>query len=246
MSKTSDGSMTVLEHLSELRLRLILSAVVLLAAAVFSFTRIGWVRSFLTAPLEGLQLIYLSPPEALTANLRLALVAGAVLAAPLLLYQFMAFLFPAFERREKLLAVVTLFGACVLFCSGVFFAYRIAFPFTIKFFLQFASATLDPQFTISEYLSFVISFHLAFGVVFQLPLVTWALGRMGLLSAQFLRRHRKTALLIMLVLAAVITPPDIISQLVMLGPLFFLYELGILMVVISERKRAKALAQQEL
>jgi sec-independent protein translocase protein TatC len=89
----------------------------------------------------------------------------------------------------------------------------------------------------------MLSFHLAFGAVFQLPLLTWALGKMGILTSQFLRRHRKIALLIMLVFAAVITPPDIISQVAMGLPLFFLYEIGIIMVRISERKRLKMMAQ---
>ncbi len=246
MSKDKDGTMTVLDHLSELRIRLMISAAALLAAAVFCFTRVSWIRSFLTAPLEGLQLIYLSPPEALTANLRLSIIAGAVLASPLILYQIMGFLFPAFSRREKGIALGILTGICFLFCSGVLFAYRIVFPFTISFFLQFASASLEPQFTISEYISFIVSFHLAFGLVFQLPLLTWALGRAGIISSKFLRRNRKFALLVMLLVAAVITPPDLVSQVVMVGPLLVLYEVGIIMVLISEKGRRKQLAEAGL
>jgi sec-independent protein translocase protein TatC len=241
MSKDKDGTMTVLDHLSELRIRLMISAGALLAAAVFCFTQITSIRRFLTAPLDGLRLIYLSPPEALTANLRLSFIAGAVLASPLILYQIMAFLFPAFSRREKGIALSILAGICFLFCSGVMFAYRVVFPFTIGFFLQFASASLEPQFTISEYISFIVSFHIAFGVVFQLPLLTWVLGRVGLISSKFLRKNRKFALLVMLVVAAVITPPDVVSQVVMVGPLLLLYELGIIMVRISEKRRIKEL-----
>ncbi|HOL17841.1 MAG TPA: twin-arginine translocase subunit TatC [Bacillota bacterium] len=243
MSKSKDGTMTVLEHLAELRMRLIISAGGLLAAAIFCFTRISWIRRFLTAPLKGLPLIYLSPPEALTANLRLSFLAGAIIASPLILHQVMAFLFPAFTRREKKFVLIILAGICFLFCCGIFFAYTVVFPFTINFFLQFASERLDPQFTISEYISFVTSFHLAFGLTFQLPLLTWALGRIGLLSSRFLRRNRKYALLIILVVAAVITPPDVISQLVMAGPMFLLYEVGIIMVLASEKRRKKEMVE---
>lgn len=245
MSKDKIGTMTVLDHLSELRIRLMISAGALLAAAVFCFARVSWIRRFLTAPLEGLQLIYLSPPEALTANFRLSIISGAVLVSPLILYQIMAFLLPAFTRKEKGIALGILTGICFLFCSGVLFAYRVVFPFAISFFLQFASASLEPQFTISEYISFVVSFHIAFGLVFQLPLLTWTLGWVGLISSKFLRKNRKFALLVMLVVAAVITPPDVVSQVVMVGPLLILYEVGIIMVLISEKRKRKLLAEAE-
>jgi sec-independent protein translocase protein TatC len=140
--------------------------------------------------------------------------------------------------------VAVLFGIVILFAAGVAFAYIIVFPFTIRFFLQFASVELEPKFTVTEYISFLFSFHLGFGLVFQLPLLTWALGKIGLISSGFLKRNRKVALLVMLVLSAVITPPDIISQVVMVFPLALLYEIGIIMVLISERKRSKALAEQ--
>jgi len=234
-----DGTMPVLEHLSELRLRLAISAGALLVAAGICFTYIERIRAILTLPLEGKQLIYLSPPEAFMANLRLALFSGLVVSLPIILHQLSAYIFPGLTRGEKKFYVAVLFGIIFLFSGGVFFAYQVVFPFTLRFFLQFADARLDPQFTISEYIGFVISFHFAFGAVFQLPLLTWALGKLGLLTSQFLRRHRKIALLIMLVLSAVITPPDIISQLVMILPLLLLYELGIIMVMISEKKRLK-------
>ncbi|MEW5784701.1 MAG: twin-arginine translocase subunit TatC [Bacillota bacterium] len=239
MGKNRDDTMTVLEHLAEMRLRLFISAAALLAAAIFCFTRVGWLRQVLTVPLADLPLIYLSPPEALTANLRLSIIAGFVVASPIIIYQLAAFLFPAFSRREKLLALNIITGICFLFICGVYFAYRIVFPFTIKFFLQFSSTELEPQFLVNDYISFVTSFHLAFGFVFQLPLLAWALGRIGILSSPFLRKNRKYALLVMLVVAAVITPPDVVSQIVMVAPLLVLYEIGILMVIMSEKKRLK-------
>jgi len=240
-----DGTMSVLEHLSELRLRLVISAGALLVASGICFTYIEHIRAILTLPLEGLQLIYLSPPEAFMANLKLAIFSGLVVSLPVILHQVLAYIFPGLTRNEKKFFVVVLLGIVVLFSAGIVFAYQVVFPFTLRFFLQFADARLDPQFTITEYIQFVISFHLAFGAVFQLPLLTWALGKMGLLTTQFLRRHRKIALLIMLVVSAVITPPDIISQVVMILPLAFLYELGIIMVLISERKRLKAQEAQQ-
>ncbi len=245
MGKKTDGTMPVLEHLSELRLRLVISAGALLVASGICFTYIEHIRAILTLPLEGQQLIFLSPPEAFMANLKLAIFSGLVLSLPVILHQVSAFIFPGLSRGEKKFYMAVLLGMLVLFSAGIIFAYQVVFPFTLRFFLQFADARLDPQFTITEYIQFVISFHLSFGVVFQLPLLTWALGKIGLLTTQFLRRYRKIALLVMLVVSAVITPPDIISQVVMILPLAFLYELGIIMVMISERKRLKAQEEQQ-
>ncbi len=235
--------MPVLEHLAELRLRLFLSAGALLVGAIFCFANIEVIRKILTGPLKEIQLIYLSPPEAFMANLRLALISGLILALPVIIYEIAAFAFPGLLGHEKLFFVAILFGTALLFSIGVVFAYYVVFPYTLRFFLQFAAAQVEPRFTVSEYISFMLSFHLAFGAVFQLPLLTWALGKMGILTSQFLRRHRKIALLIMLVFAAIITPPDIISQVAMGLPLLLLYEIGIIMVRISERKRLKMMAQ---
>ncbi|MCJ7807066.1 MAG: twin-arginine translocase subunit TatC [Clostridia bacterium] len=243
MNKKKDGTMPVIEHLAELRLRLFISTGVLLVAAIICFTNVELIRSILTRPLDDLKLIFLSPPEAFMANLRLALISGLFVSLPVIIYEISAFIFPGLTRGEKIFYVMVLLGITVLFGSGVVFAYYVVFPFTLGFFLQFAEAQLEPRFTVSEYISFIFSFHLAFGAVFQLPLFTWALGKMGLLTTEFLRRNRKIALLVMLVVAAVITPPDIISQVVMVLPLILLYEIGIIMVLISERKRRKLLVQ---
>jgi len=241
--KDKGGTMTVLEHLSELRLRLIISAGAMLLAALICFSEITAIRQLIAAPLEGRYLIYLSPPEALTANLKLSVIAGVVVASPIILYQAIAFIFPAFTRREKNFILAVMAGICFLFSGGVLFAYRVIFPFAIGFFLQFASDTLKPLFTVSDYISFFVSFHVAFGLVFQLPLLAWSLGRIGFISSAFLRRNRKYALLFMLLVAAIITPPDLISQLMMTIPLLILYELGIMAVSLSEKRRVQVSAE---
>lgn len=243
MSKNKNGTMPVLDHLSELRLRLMISAGALIVAAGICFSYIEFIRSILTRPLGDLTLIYLSPPEAFMANLKLALFSGFIVALPVILYELTAYVFPGLVRNEKKFFIAVLVGIIVLFSGGAIFAYYVVFPYTISFFLQFADAQLEPQLTISEYISFVISFHVAFGAVFQLPLFTWTLGKIGLITTDFLRRYRKIALLIMLSISAVITPPDIISQAVMIVPLMLLYEVGIIMVRISERKRLEYLSE---
>ncbi len=233
MDKNNDSTMPVLEHLAELRFRLMISAGVLLIAMFTSFAFVDNIRGILTDLLDGLMLIYLSPPEAFLANLRLAFISGIVLSSPVIVYELIAFIFPGLHRKEKKFFLLILAGIFILFTGGVCFAYFVAFPYTLNFFLSFSADGLDPLFTVSEYISFVLSIHVAFGLIFQLPLLSWALGKAGLVSTDFLRRSRKYALLILLAVSALITPPDIVSQVIMVIPLLALYEVGILMVRLS-------------
>ncbi len=125
----------------------------------------------------------------------------------------------------------------ILFALGLSFAYYVVFPFALNFFLSFASSDLVPRFSISQYLSFAISFLFAFGLVFQLPLVFWFLGLIGVVNSSFLRRNRKFALLIIVIVSAILTPPDVFSQILMSIPLLLLYELGIMLVSFTQRNK---------
>ena len=176
---------------------------------------------------------FVTPPEALMADLRLAVMFGLACSACTGLRQ-PAFVLPLDGEKVIVPAVI----AVVFFFSlGVLFAYFIIFPFSVRFFLTFASDALLPMFTISNYLSFAVNFIFAFGIVFQMPLLFYLLGHLNIINAKILRRYRKYALLIILILAAFLTPPDVFSQLMMGIPLYGLYELGILLVAASQRKK---------
>ncbi|WP_090441117.1 twin-arginine translocase subunit TatC [Natronincola peptidivorans] len=232
--------MSVIHHLEELRKRLIICLVALLLTSVISFMFVEEIRYLLIRPAGSLELIYISPPEALMANIRLAILAGIILAMPILIYQFLAFIMPALYKSEKKLLIPIVFGMLVMFSVGIAFAYTIAFPFAITFFLQFASQDVIPMFTITQYISFVTQFLLTFGLVFQLPLFFLILGTMNIVTAPLLRRIRKYVVVAIAIGAAIITPPDIISQLMIAAPLLVLYEIGILLVaVIQFRKKRK-------
>lgn len=239
MSKNAGATMTVLQHLAELRYRLITAGAVFLAASLICFIAAAPIRRFLTRPAGGLRLVYFSPPEALMAQFKLALLAGAVLASPLILYQLIAFIHPALTPLEKKICIRTLLGMAALCSGGIAFSYRVAFPLVLRFLLQYAGSGATPKLAIGEYISFFFSFHLFFGAIFQLPLIAWALGRLDLLRAQELRRRRKYAVLIILALAAILTPPDPITQLFVALPLLLLFELCIFMVENGYRGRSK-------
>jgi len=231
-----DDTMSIMEHLSELRKRLISIIIVVMLATVVCFIYAGQILEILS---QGVTLIYIRPAEALLAHFRLAFTVGILASTPIIFYHVVAFMVPALSGKEKRVLLAAVFLMFLLFGIGVAFAWFIVFPYAMDFFGSFASERLLPWYTISEYVSFTTGFMLGFGLVFQLPLLFWVLGALGIVSAKFLRKNRKYALVVVLILSALITPPDVVSQILMVLPMLALYELGILLVVLSEAGRRK-------
>lgn len=224
--------------LDELRKRLIIIAVTVFLAAVACFIFIEEIRYILVLPGEDLQMdmIYITPSEALLANLKLALTAAALIVLPVILYQVVALVL-VYSRQRRRPALVLTVLMYLLFAAGLSFAYFVVFPFALDFFLSFSSDDLEAHFSVARFISFSTRFLLSFGLVFQLPLIFWFLGSIGVLDTPFLKKNRKFALLIIVIFAAILTPPDPFSQVLMIIPLAILYEGGIFMVGIASRKR---------
>lgn len=235
--------MTVVEHLNELRRRLIFVAVGLTAgtAAGFSFAR--QILDYLTAPLkaypEAGRLVFLTPTEAFFAFLKIAFLTGLILSAPLTIYQIGAFVWPALEGRERRYFISLVPAIAVLFAGGVLFAYKVILPFVFRFFLGFSTENLQAFLTLGGYLNFVLGLVLPFGVVFQLPVLAYLLTAIGIITPAFLRRNRKFAVLAIFVIAALLTPPDVVSQVMMAGPLLVLYEIGVVISALAYRGLAR-------
>lgn len=232
----------------ELRKRLIIITVTVFIFALVSFSFSEQVRHVLLLPGEmayagleagglDLQLIFLTPSEALLANIRLAFITSAAVTLPFILYQLLA-LAMIIAGKPKRIAFVLTVVMYILFAAGVSFAYFVVLPFALNFFVSFSGADLVPNFSIARYISFTTSFIFSFGLVFQLPVVFWFLGSIGLVNTQFLRSNRKYALLIIVIFAAILTPPDVFSQILMVIPLMILYELGIFMVYLASRNKS--------
>lgn len=228
---------TVMGHLEELRKRLIICVACLVITTVIGLLFVDLLRTILVRPAGDIQLVFITPPEALMADFRLAILAGVALAFPVLVYQLIAFSLPALEKKEKKLLIPGVFAVMLFFAAGVSFAYFVVFPFAVRFFLTFATDSIQPMFTVSNYLSFATNFIFSFGIVFQMPLLFFVLGMLNVVNASFLRKSRKYALLIIVIVSAVLTPPDVFSQIMMSIPLMGLYEIGILMVVFSQRRK---------
>lgn len=223
------------EHLGELRDRLVRAFIavgVCFAGAYFFKEKIF---SLLTAPLViamgeagNSKMIFTGLPEAFFTYLKVSLLTGIFVASPVLFYEFWMFVSPGLYRNEKkyLMPIVVL--SVIFFLLGSSFGYFVVFPYGFKFFLGFATQTIHAMPSMKEYLSFASKMLLAFGLVFELPLVITFMARMGLVSVPFLKKNRKYAILLFFVGAAMITPPDVVTQVMMALPLMILYEISII------------------
>ncbi len=223
------------EHLSELRDRLVRCFIAVGAGFCAAYFFKENLFQILTAPLvkamggsENTRMIFTGLPEAFFTYLKVSLLTGIVIATPVLFYQFWMFVAPGLYRNEKkyLLPIVLL--SIFFFIIGASFGYFIVFPYGFQFFLGFATETIHAMPSMKEYLSFASKMLLAFGFVFELPLVLTFMARMGLVTVPFLKKNRKFAILIFFIVSAIITPPDVVTQIMMACPLMILYEISIL------------------
>ena len=231
-------------HLEELRKRLIVCFIAVGIGFVLSYFVKEKLFQILTRPLisvmqTGDKLIFTGLPEAFFTYLKVAFLSGIILAAPVIFYQFWMFVAPGLYDKEKRLMVPVVVLSTVFFVGGAFFGYFIVFPYGFKFFLGFASEIIRPLPSMREYLGFASKLLLAFGVVFELPLIITFLARLGMVSVGFLKKNRKYALLLFFVGAAILTPPDVVTQIMMALPLLLLYEISIIGARIFGKKNSE-------
>lgn len=238
-------AMTLLDHLSELRVRLVRS---LVALAVGFFACYGFAEqlfNYLMIPLTralpaGGKLIYTALPEAFFVYMQVALVAGAFLASPYLFYQIWAFIAPGLYDEEKRHVIPIAGASALFFVAGAAFCYFQVFPYAFEFFVGFATDIIEPMPKLDEYLGFTLKMLLAFGLIFEMPLFAFFLARLGLVTAQWMRKTRKYAILAIFIVAAILTPPDVFSQMMMAAPMLVLYEISILVAAVFAKKKPGA------
>ncbi len=231
-------------HLGELRDRLVRSFIAVGAGFAVAYFFKEKLFEILIAPLViamgedgNAQMIFTGLPEAFFTYLKVSLLAGIIVATPVLFYQFWMFVSPGLYKTEKKYLLPIVFLSVFFFLIGSSFGYFIVFPYGFKFFLGFATQTIHAMPSMKEYLSFASKMLLAFGFVFELPLVLTFLARMGLVTVDFLKKNRKYALLLFFVGAALITPPDVVTQIMMALPLMVLYEISIMGARIFGKKK---------
>lgn len=244
--------MPFLDHLEELRFRLlwILGALVVGVLIAFVLVVKFDVISLLSRPilpfLQGRKLVYTHPGDPFSIAMTASFAIGTIFSLPVILYQLWAFLSPALHENERKIAVPVVIGAAALFLAGVSLAYFVVLPFTLKFLAGFQAGSLEPMITASEYFSFAISMSLAFGAVFELPIAILALTALGIVTPNMLVNFRRHALVLSVVAGAFITPgADIVSLVALSVPLYFLYELSIVLSSMVTRRRARRAAAEE-
>jgi sec-independent protein translocase protein TatC len=241
----------LMEHLIELRSRLIraLIAIAVGFAICFAFANrifniLLWPYEFAAGPQKELQLIYTAPQEYLITQIKLALFGAMFIAFPIIAMQIYKFVAPGLYKNERAAFYPYLIATPVLFFTGAAFVYFLAMPLAMKFFLSMEQAGAPGQAGIhlvartSEYLSLIMALILAFGICFQTPVILTLLARAGFIDSAWLKAKRKYAIVIVFAVAAVLTPPDVISQFALAVPTLLLYEISIYLVRMVEQKRA--------
>jgi sec-independent protein translocase protein TatC len=237
------GKMSFLEHLDELRKRLIMSVIALAVGCIVAFIFINQIFRFVIGPLKAMlpnqgTFIATEGPEVFMLYLKVGVLSGLFVALPFVLWQLWLFIAPGLYSHEKKFAIPFVLFSTVFFCSGALFSHYIAFPYTWKFFLTFESDFVHFMPKLGPTFSLYVKMLLAFGVIFQMPVLVLALSRMGVITAGFLVRHTKYAVLIIFILGAVLSPGgDIPSQLMMAGPMLVLYAISIAIAWIFGKRR---------
>ena len=244
-----EGRMSFLEHLDELRRRLIHCAVALFVGVIVAFFFLDRLFAFVFVPLQqtlppGGQFITTEAPEYFMLYLKVGLLSGLFVALPYIVWQLWLFIAPGLYAHEKRFAIPFVLFASVFFVAGAAFAHYVAFPFTWKFFVDFSRGgfvQMMPK--IGPTFSLYVRVLLAFGAIFQMPTLVFFLARMGVVNARFLIRNIKYAVLIIFILAAVLSPGgDMASQFIMAGPMLVLYVFSILIAWIFGKKKKRELA----
>jgi sec-independent protein translocase protein TatC len=244
--KSESGEMPFLDHLEELRWRIIYSL-----AALFVCVGIGfWVAirfdavGLLARPILPLlpehKLAFLHPSEGFTVILDAAMTIGFVLAAPVILYQVWSFLAPALHKHEKRIGIAVLYAGVLLFVSGAALAYFVVVPLALPWLFSFAGPSLVPLITAEDYFSFIFAMVLTFGISFELPIVILALAALGIVTPMFLTKYRRHAIVAIVIIGAFLTPGDLVWTTIALSvPLYALYELSVLASYVVYRRRQR-------
>lgn len=241
-------TMTLLDHLEELRRRIVYSLIAVVVALLVAWTFREPIYAFLFRPIQpflppGKKLAFLGVTDPFLIYFKMSALAGIFLASPFLLYQVYAFVSPGLYRRERRMAAPFVLLGSAFFVAGGVFAYKVAFPFAVEFLLGMG-APFEPVITVQKYFGFLMTVILGLGLMFELPMIIFLLASIGVVTPGFLMRHFRWAVLLIFIVAAVITPtPDVVNLCIFALPTVGLYLLGVLaawIVVRGKRKRAAA------
>jgi len=239
---------TLVEHLGELRSRIIFCAYALIIATALCYSVSDKIFNFIRAPiapyLQGGGLVFTGPMDKFVAHLKLSFACGVIVSCPFWLYQVWLFVAPGLYARERKYSVGFIVTGTVLFLLGVAFSYFVVLPMAFHFLMNYGGDIDKPMITIDHYMGFFTQICLVFGAAFEMPLVIIILGMLGVVSQEFLRAKRRFAIMTIAILSAIITPPDLLSMVLMLLPMVLLFEIAVFFVGFFEKKNTAALVNE--
>lgn len=235
--ESTSKKQTVVQHLTELRKRLIYSILCLFIFFIFSYNFSDVIVKDMVNKAPDINFVFIAPAELFMSYLKIALIGALILGLPFILYNIWMFLSPGLEKNEKKIIITSLFTGGILFLLGVLFGYFITLPLTIKFFADFQIEEVQAMISFSNYLSFSMAMVFSFGIIFEVPILMIVVVQLGLVNTEFLKKNRKIAVLIVFVVAAILTPPDVVSQVLLAIPMLLLFEIGIFLAKIVEKNK---------
>ena len=238
-NEVADQGMGLLDHLDELRTVLIHSSFAALLATILCWFWSAELLDLLILPIKNEGVYFTSPNEAFLTRLKLSGAVGLFVVAPFIFFKIYGFILPGLYRRERKVITPLLIATSVLFYTGASFAFLVVIPQVIKFLLGFETQALSPLIGVGPYFAFVSRLCLAFGLVFELPLLVLALSWIGVVSPRALLRTWRYAIIAIFTLSAILTPPDVVSQVMMAGPVLVLYISSVLVAMVVTRQKRK-------
>ncbi len=237
MKELEDREMTLIEHLTELRARLIRAFLAIGIGFIITYSFSLKIFEILKKPVG--ELVFLSPTEAFFTRLKVSLFAGFLLALPYILWEVWGFIAIALKRHERKYTVIFIISALAFFILGGSFGFFIILPLGLKFLLGYGLPGVNPMISVGKYVSFVVGVILVFGTVFEMPLFFLFLAKLGVVTPKFMSKNRPYIVLIIFILAALLTPPDVVTQVLLALPMLLLYEISLVLVKIVVRKKEK-------
>ncbi|MCH7947245.1 MAG: twin-arginine translocase subunit TatC [candidate division Zixibacteria bacterium] len=239
-SKKNNFSVPFLDHLEDLRWRLLKAVISLIVAAGGCFYFADQILAFIIKPLGDTQLFVTEVTGSFYAYLKISLIAGVMAALPLIFYQLWSFISPGLYREEKIYVLPLVAASTLLFIGGAAFCYYLILPIALSFLIGYSGDLLSPIITVGSYISFTGMLLLAFGFGFEIPVIAYFLGKIGIITTRTLIKGRRYAVVFIIILAAILTPPDFTTQILLAVPLYILYEISIIIVHFTGYKPEKS------
>lgn len=244
--KNSSKSMSIWGHLKELRTCLVVIAVTYAAATIVCYCFAPEFITYAISLAKGYTFVQTGVAELLAQYILVSLIAGAVLDSPVIVWQVMKFVGPGLKLSEEIKLLAVLLSGLLLFAAGTLFAACVMVPFTLQFFLSLNTIGIRGMYSIREYISYMVSLLFAFGLIFEIPIASAVLASLGLLRPQWMRNSRRIVLVLCFVIGAVLTPPDVASQIIMAVPMYLLFEASTVICAVVYNRRCKRLTAQGL